>query len=47
MEEQSELCEGCVHDIYKWIPETVSPAVKRPGREADHLPPSCAAVKNE
>jgi hypothetical protein len=26
----------------QWIPETLSPGVKRPGREADHSPPSSA-----
>jgi hypothetical protein len=30
----------------KWIPGAPSPGVKRPGREADHSPPSSAKVKN-
>jgi hypothetical protein len=30
----------------QWVPETISPGVKRPGREADHSPPSSAKVKN-
>jgi hypothetical protein len=28
------------------VPGTLSPGVKRPGREADHLPPSSVDVKN-
>jgi hypothetical protein len=28
------------------LPEAVFPGVKRPGREADHSPPSSAEVKN-
>jgi hypothetical protein len=28
------------------VPESLSVGVKRPGREADHLPPSSAEVKN-
>jgi hypothetical protein len=31
----------------QWIPGALSLAVKRPGREADHSPPSSAEVKNE
>jgi hypothetical protein len=30
----------------KWVPEDLSPGVKRPGREADHTPQSSAEVKN-
>jgi hypothetical protein len=30
----------------QWVPETLSLGVKRPEREADHLPPSNAEVKN-
>jgi hypothetical protein len=30
----------------RWVPGTLSPGVKRPGREADHSPPSSAEVKN-
>jgi hypothetical protein len=30
----------------QWIPEALSPGVKRPGREADHSPPSSAEFKN-
>jgi hypothetical protein len=29
-----------------WLPDTIFPAVKRPEREADHLPASSAEVKN-
>jgi len=28
----------------QWVAETLSPSVKRPGREADHSPPSSADV---
>jgi hypothetical protein len=30
----------------QWVPEALSLGVKRPGREADHSPPSSAEVKN-
>jgi hypothetical protein len=30
----------------QWVPEALSPGVKRPGREADHSLPSNAEVKN-
>jgi hypothetical protein len=29
-----------------WVPEALSPWVKRPGREADHSTPYSAEVKN-
>jgi hypothetical protein len=29
-----------------WVPGALSPGIKRPGREADHSPPSSAEVKN-
>jgi hypothetical protein len=29
-----------------WVPRVLSPGVKRPGREADHSPPSSAEVEN-
>jgi hypothetical protein len=29
----------------QWVPETLSPGVKRPEREADHSPPASAEVK--
>jgi hypothetical protein len=28
-----------------WVPGALSPGVKRPGREADHSPPTSAEVK--
>jgi hypothetical protein len=31
----------------EWVPEDLSPRIKRPGREADHSPPRSAEVKNE
>jgi len=31
----------------QWVPGTLSMWVKRPGREADHSPPSSDEVKNE
>jgi hypothetical protein len=30
----------------QWVPAALSLGVKRPGREADHLPPSSAEVKS-
>jgi hypothetical protein len=30
---------------FQWVPGTLSPGVRRPGREADHLPPISAEVK--
>jgi hypothetical protein len=30
----------------QWVPWAISPGVKRPGREADHSPPTGAEVKN-
>jgi hypothetical protein len=37
---------GLTQPPIHWLPEDVSPEVKRPEREADHSPPSIAAVKN-
>jgi hypothetical protein len=34
------------HQPIQWVPGALSPGVKRPGREADHSPPTSAAVKN-
>jgi hypothetical protein len=31
----------------QWVPEALFPGVKRPGRKADHSPPSSDEVKNE
>jgi hypothetical protein len=36
---------NCVYDL-QWVLGTISPGVKRPGREADHSLPSSAKVKN-
>jgi hypothetical protein len=30
----------------QWVPEALSPGLKRPGRVANHSPPSNAEVKN-
>jgi hypothetical protein len=30
----------------QWVPGTLSTAVKRPGREADHSPPPCTEFEN-
>jgi hypothetical protein len=32
--------------LIQWVPRALSPEVNRPGREADHSPPSSAEVKN-
>jgi len=32
--------------LIQWVSEDLSLGKKRPGREADHLPPSSAEVKN-
>jgi hypothetical protein len=34
----------CVSHI-NWVPGDLSPVIKRPGREADHSPPTSAEVK--
>jgi hypothetical protein len=34
----------CVPTI-QWVPEDLSPELKRPGREADHSPPTSAEIK--
>jgi hypothetical protein len=31
----------------QWVLGPISPGIKRPGREADHSPPSSAEVKND
>jgi hypothetical protein len=36
---------GPTQPFLRWAPGTLSPWVKRPGREADHSPPSNAEVK--
>jgi hypothetical protein len=37
---------GSIQPPIQWVPGPLSPAVKRPGREADHSPPSSVEVKN-
>jgi hypothetical protein len=37
---------GPIHPPIQWVLGALSPGVKRPGREADHSPPSSAEVKN-
>jgi hypothetical protein len=37
---------GSTKPLIQWVSGALSLGVKRPGREADHLPPSSAAVKN-
>jgi hypothetical protein len=37
---------GLTQPPIQWVPGALSPGVKRPGREADHSPPSSAEVKN-
>jgi hypothetical protein len=37
---------GPIQPPIQWVPGAISPEVKRPGREAGHLPPSNAEVKN-
>jgi hypothetical protein len=32
--------------LIQWVSVAISPGIKRPGREADHSPPSSAEVKN-
>jgi hypothetical protein len=36
---------GLTHPPIQWVPRVLSLGVKRPGREADHSPPSSAEVK--
>jgi hypothetical protein len=37
---------GATHPPIQWVTGAISPRVKRPGREADHSPPSRTKVKN-
>jgi hypothetical protein len=37
---------GPTQPLIEWVPGAISPTVNRPGREADHSPPSGAEVKN-
>jgi hypothetical protein len=36
---------GGVDVQIQWVPEALSPGVKRSGREADHSPPTSAEIK--
>jgi hypothetical protein len=37
---------GPIHPLIQWVTEALSPGVKRSEREAHHLSPSSAMVKN-
>jgi hypothetical protein len=41
----SRTAQGPTQPAIQWVPGALSLGVKRPGREADHLPPSHAEVK--
>jgi hypothetical protein len=41
----SRTALGPTHSPIQWVPGALSLWVKQPGREADHLPPSSAEVK--
>jgi hypothetical protein len=43
----SKLALDPTHPLIQWVPGSLSLGVKRLGREADHLPPSSAKVKND
>jgi hypothetical protein len=42
----SGLVLGPTQPLIQWVPEALSPGVRRPGREADHSHPSSAEVRN-
>jgi hypothetical protein len=42
----SRTALGPTQPRIQWVPGALSLGVKRPGREADHSPPSSAEVKN-
>jgi hypothetical protein len=42
----SRTALGTTQPPIQWVPRALSVGVKRPGREADHSPPSSAEVKN-
>jgi hypothetical protein len=37
---------GSTQPPIQWVPEVLFPSVKRPGRKADHSPPSSSEVNN-
>jgi hypothetical protein len=39
-------CEAHLKTPIQWVPTALTPAVKWPGRETDHPPPSSAETKN-
>jgi hypothetical protein len=41
-----QICSGPAQPPMQWELGYISAGVKRPRREADHAPPSCAEVKN-
>jgi hypothetical protein len=43
---RAEWTRGPAQPPVQWVPKAISPGVKRPGSEADRLPPSTAEVKN-
>jgi hypothetical protein len=40
-----QRCETCPQPLIQWEPVALSLGAKRPGREAEHSPPSSADVK--
>jgi hypothetical protein len=42
----SRMALGPTQPPIQWVPGALSLGIKRPGREADHSPPSSAEVKN-
>jgi hypothetical protein len=43
---ESRPALGPIQPHVQWVTESISPGVKRPGREADQSPPSSAEIKN-
>jgi hypothetical protein len=41
----SRLDLGPTQSPIQWVPGVLSPGVERPGREADHSPPTSAEIK--
>jgi len=42
----SRLTLGIIQPRLQWVPRTLFPEVRRPGRETDHASPSSVDVKN-